>query len=97
MSGPTWKTYLFTYFGLLALLLVNTLIAFVNLGGFGTVIQIGLATVMACLVAGILMHGFYQAKVVQIIIAGGINFFLLMVALAMNDYFTRGWLPFPGK
>ncbi len=97
MSGPTWKAYLFTYFGLLALLLVNTLIAFVNLGGFGTGIQIGLATVMACLVAGILMHGFYQAKVVQIIIAGGIIFFLIMMSLTMNDYFTRGWLPFPGK
>ena len=40
MTGPTWKTYLFTYFGLLALLLVNTLIAFVNLGAFGTVIEI---------------------------------------------------------
>jgi cytochrome c oxidase subunit 4 len=93
-GGPTWKTYLFTYFGLLGLLLINTLIAFVNLGGWGTVIEIGLATIMACLVAGILMHGFYEAKIIQIIIAGGVIWFLIMMSLTLNDYFTRGWLPF---
>lgn len=97
MSEPTWKTYLFTYFGLLALLLVNTLIAFINLGAFGTVVEIGLATIMACLVAGILMHGFYQARLVQIIIGGGVIWFLIMMSLTINDYVTRGWLPFPGK
>ena len=94
MSEPTWKTYLFTYIALLALLLVNTLIAFLNLGAFGTVIEIGLATIMACLVAGILMHGFYQMRLVQIIIAGGVIWFLIMMSLTLNDYFTRGWLPF---
>ncbi|MBV9500715.1 MAG: oxidase [Acidobacteriaceae bacterium] len=94
MSGPSRKTYFLTYVGLLGLLLVNTLIAFVNLGWFSTVIAIGLATIMACLVAGILMHGFYEAKIVQIIIAGGVIFFLIMMSLTMNDYFTRGWLPF---
>lgn len=94
MTGPSWKSYLFTYLGLLALLLVNTLIAFVNLGWFSTVIAIGLATVMACLVAGILMHGFFEARLVQIIIAGGVIWFLIMMSLTMNDYFTRGWLPF---
>jgi cytochrome c oxidase subunit 4 len=94
MSEPTGKTYLFTYLGLLGLLLVNTLLAFVNLGGFSTVIEIGLATVMACLVAGILMHGFYEAKIIQIIIAGGVIWFLIMMSLTMNDYYTRGWLPF---
>jgi cytochrome c oxidase subunit 4 len=97
MSEPTWKTCLFTYFGLLTLLFVNTLIAFINLGAFGTAVEIGLATIMACLVAGILMHGFYQARLVQIIIAGGVMWFLIMMSLTMNDYFTRGWLPFPGK
>lgn len=94
MSEPTWKTYLFTYIGLLALLLVNTLIAFINLGAFGTVIEIGLATAMACLVAGVLMHGLYQMRLVQIIIAGGVIWFLIMMSLTLNDYFTRGWLPF---
>ncbi len=93
MNGPNWKIYVFTYLGLLALLLVNTLIAFVDLGAFSTVIAVGLATVMACFVAGILMHGFYEAKVIQIIIAGGVIFFLIMMSLTMNDYFSRGWLP----
>jgi cytochrome c oxidase subunit 4 len=94
MSGPNWKTYLFTYFGLLALLLVNTLIAFINLGWFSTAIEIGVATVMACLVAGILMHGLYEAKIIQIIIAGGVIWFLIMMSMTIGDYYTRGWLAF---
>ena len=76
MNGPSAKGYVLTYVGFLALLLVNTSLAFVNLGLFSTVIEIGLATVMACLVAGILMHGFYEAKVIQIIIAGGVIWFV---------------------
>ena len=94
MTEPNGKTYLFTYLGLLGLLLVNTLLAFIDLGAFSTIIEIGLATVMACLVAGILMHGFYEEKLIQIIIAGGIIWFLIMMSLTMNDYYTRGWLPF---
>jgi hypothetical protein len=26
-----------------------------------------------------------------------VMWFLIMMSLTMNDYFTRGWLPFPGK
>lgn len=97
MKEPAFKSYLFTYFGLLGLLLLNTLIAYINLGWFSTVIAIGLAIVMACLVAGILMHGFYENKIVHIIIAGAVIFLLIMMTNTLGDYFTRGWLGVPGK
>ena len=91
------KQYTFAWLGLLGLTLLNTLIAFVNLGVWNTVIEIGIATIMASLVAGFLMYALYETKVVRIVVAGGVIWFLIFMTLTLGDYMTRGWLPFPGK
>jgi cytochrome c oxidase subunit 4 len=91
------KQYTFTWLGLLGLTLLNTLVAFLDLGKWNTLIEIGIATIMASLVAGFLMHGFYETKVVRVVIAGAVIWFLIFMTLTLNDYMTRGWLPFPGK
>ncbi len=99
MNEPTLarKTYTFAWLGLLGLTLLNTLIAFINLGPWSTVIAVGIATIMASLVAGFLMHALFEAKIIRIILAGGVIWFLILVSLTLTDYITRGWLPFPGK
>ncbi|MFZ0591730.1 MAG: hypothetical protein WAM39_14790 [Bryobacteraceae bacterium] len=99
MNEPalTRKAYTFAWLGLLGLTLLNTLIAFVNLGPWSTVIAVGIATIMASLVAGFLMHALYEAKIIRVILAGGVIWFLILVSLTLTDYITRGWLPFPGK
>ena len=97
MRTPGLRAYVFTYLGLLGLLLVNTLIAFLNLGIFNTVIAIGIAVIMAFLVAGILMHGFFEAKLIPLIIATGIIWFLFMLSNVAGDYATRGWVPFHSR
>ncbi len=94
MNVPGPKTYIFTYLGLLGLLLINTLVAYINLGVFSTVIAIGIAIIMALLVAGILMHGFFDAKLVPIIMAAAIIWLLFMLSNTLGDYNTRGWVPF---
>ena len=91
------KKYIFAWLGLLGLTLLTTLIAFVNLGVWSTVIEIGIATIMASMVAGFLMRAFYEAKLIQIVIAAALIWFLVMISLTLGDYMTRGWLPFPGK
>lgn len=91
------KGYVFAWLGLLGLTLVNTLIAFLNLGVWSTVIAIAIATIMASLVAGFLMHALYQTKLIRVIVSGGIIWFLILMTLTLGDYVTRGWLPFPGK
>jgi len=91
------KKYIFTWLGLLGLTLLTTLIAFVNLGVWSTVIEIGIATIMASMVAGFLMRAFYETKLIKIIITAAIIWFLVMISLTLSDYMTRGWLPFPGK
>jgi len=91
------KSYTFAWLGLLGLVLLNTLIAFLNLGPWNMIIAVGIATVMASIVAGFLMHALYDSKVVRIVLAGGVIWFLIFVSLTLTDYMTRGWLGVPGK
>src|SRR5579863_5049707 len=83
-----------TWLGLLALTLANTLIAFVNLGPFSTVIAIVLTVVMAGLITAFWMHALQESKVIWIVIAGSVIWFLILVSGTLNDYITRGALPF---
>jgi cytochrome c oxidase subunit 4 len=91
------KTYTFTWLALLVLALVTTLIGFLNLGPFSMGIAILIATVKACLIVAFFMHGLYEARLIQIMIAAGVIWFLIMVSLTIGDYATRGWFPFAGK
>lgn len=99
MSEPALsrKKYAFAWLGLLGLTLVNTLVAFIDLGPWSTVIAVGIAAIMASIVAGFLMHAFYETMIIRIILAGGVIWFLILISLTLGDYMTRGWLPFPGK
>jgi cytochrome c oxidase subunit 4 len=91
------RTYVFTWLSLLGLTLLTTLLAFIDLGWFSTFLAVGLATVKASLIAGFFMHALFDSKVVKIIIASGVAWFLILVSLTLGDYMTRGWIPFPGK
>ncbi len=91
------KTYAFTWLALLALALATTLIGFLDLGPFNMIIAISIATIKAALIASFFMHALYENRLIRIIAAGGVIWFLFMVSLTLGDYATRGWLPFPGK
>ncbi len=95
--GLSRKKYVFAWLGLLGLTLLSTLIAFVDLGGWSTVIAVGIAVIMASVVAGFLMHALYETNLIRLIVAGAVIWFLILISLTMGDYMTRGWLPFPGK
>ena len=91
------RTYTLTWLALLALVLITTLIGFLNLGPLTMGIAILIATTKAALVVAFFMHGKYESKLVRIIIAAGVVWFLIMVSNTVGDYITRGWLPVPGK
>lgn len=99
MMKPRMKrrTYVLAYLSLLALTLITTLIAYLNLGVWSTVIAIGIATLMASIVAGIMMHALYESLLIRIFVSGGIIWFLFMISLTLGDYMSRGWLGIPGK
>ena len=86
------KTYTWTFLALLALVLATTLIAFLDLGPFTMVIALTIATIKAVLIASFFMHALYESKVIRVIVAGGVIWFLIMVSLTLGDYMTRGWV-----
>ena len=99
MSHPTVSVrhYTFTWLGLLFLTLVTSVIGTVDLGLFNLIIGLILATMKASLIAFIFMHALYESKLVRVVLAGGVVWFLILISLTLGDYLTRGWLPFPGK
>ncbi len=86
------RTYTWTFLALLTLALATTLIGFLNLGPFSMVIAVAIATAKAILIAFFFMHAFYESKVIRVILAGGVIWFLIMVSLTLGDYLTRGWV-----
>ncbi len=99
MNGPSFsaRTYVFTYFALLALVLATVLIGYLDLGWGSMFVAIAIATIKATLVAAFFMHALVEKRLVWLVIAGSIVWFLILVTLTMGDYITRGWLPVPGK
>ena len=91
------KTYIGAWLGLLALTLVTVLLGYLHMGPFNMIIGIAIATVQACIIAGVFMHALYETPLVRVMTAGGVVWFLIMITLMLTDYITRGWLPFPGK
>jgi len=92
------RTCVIVFVALLALALATTLIGFIDLGPFSMVIAITIATAKATLIAAFFMHALYEAKVIRVILAGGVIWFLIMVTLTLGDFMTRGWvLPLGGK
>jgi cytochrome c oxidase subunit 4 len=95
MNAPivSLKTYALVWGALLCLTLITTLIALVDLGPFTMLIAIGIATLKASLIASIFMHALFEAKLVKVVIAGAVVWFLIMMSLTLVDYATRGWTP----
>lgn len=99
MNGPSvsLKAYLLTYAGLLALTLSTVLIGYLDLGWGSMFLAVAIAAAKATLIALFFMHALVEKKVVWLVIAGAMVWFLILVSLILGDYITRGWLPFPGK
>ena len=99
MAAPSFtpKTYVFTYLGLLTLTLGTVLVGFVNLGWGSMFMALLFATMKATLIGCFFMHALVEKRLVKLVIAGALIWFLILISLTLGDYFTRGWLPFPGK
>ena len=94
MAQPTVskRTYLFTFLGLLGLTLLTTLLGFIDMGAFNTVVALLIAALKASLIAAFFMHALYESKLVRVVIAGGMIWFLILITITISDYISRSWL-----
>jgi cytochrome c oxidase subunit IV len=90
------RGYVLTWLALLGLTVLTVLVGFANLGQFSILIAVGIAAVQAALIAAFYMHALFGPRLVRVIVATGIVWFVFL-AQTLGDYITRGWVPFPGK
>ena len=91
------KTYAAVLITLLALTVITTLVAFVDLGDFSVVVALAIAVTKMLLVALFFMHVRYSTKLTRLVIVGGLLWLAILLLLTLSDFYTRGWLGTPGK
>jgi len=87
----TPKTYLQVFAALMVLTATTVGVAFIDWGALNTVIALVIAVTKAILVVLIFMHVRYSSQLTRIVIGGGVCWLLLLIALTLSDYLTRGW------
>jgi cytochrome c oxidase subunit 4 len=91
------RIYALIFATLLVMTAVTTFAAFVDLGPLGNFVAMGIATFKASLVVLYFMHVRYSTKLTSLVVTAGLFWLLILIALTLADYFTRGWLGVPGR
>jgi len=93
---PT-RVYYTVFATLMVLTALTVWIAFYDLGVLNDVAALGIAAIKATLVVLFFMHVRYSSRLISLIVGTGFAWLAILLVLVMADYFSRGWLPFPGK
>ncbi|MFN7999105.1 MAG: cytochrome C oxidase subunit IV family protein [Bryobacteraceae bacterium] len=91
------KTYTVVFVLLLALTLVTTLVATVDLGAFNVLVALVIAVIKMLLVALFFMHLRHSAVLTKLMVGGGLLWLAILLVLSLSDFVSRGWIPVPGK
>jgi len=91
------KVYFAVFFALMVLTFITIQVAFVDLGIFNTVAAIAIACIKASLVVLYFMHARYGTRLVWVVVATAAAWFVILIALTMGDYASRGWMVPPGS
>src|SRR6202051_4575543 len=83
-----------TYYTVYAMLMVCTYltwqVAYFDLGSLNTVAALGIAAFKAVLVALCFMHLRESPRLTSAVVVGGLFWLVILLALTMSDYLTRG-------
>ena len=89
------RTY-YTIFGALMVLTAITVsAAFINLGVMNFPVAISIAILKATLVILFFMHVKYSSQLTKLVCGGAFFFLVILFALTMSDYLSRGWFTSP--
>ena len=91
------KVYLAVFLALIALTAVTVLAAYIDLGFLNMPVALAIAVVKATLVVLYFMHVLYESRLIWLYLAGSVAWLVVLIGITLADYFSRTWLPFPGK
>lgn len=91
------KTYVATFVALIALTILTTAVAFVDMGELNTVVALAIAFLKMSLVVLFFMHLKYQKGMTRAVIVAGFFWMAILVTLTLADELTRHWTPVSGS
>jgi cytochrome c oxidase subunit IV len=91
------RTYILVFLGLIALTVITTAVAFVDLGAFSVVAALAIATGKMLLVALFFMHVRHSTKLTKLVLVGGLLWLGILLVLTLADFVTRGDVGVPGR
>lgn len=95
MTGSR-SLYIKVFLALEALTLVTAGVAYLKVGPFNTIVALAIAVTKMMLVMLFFMRLRESTRLTWAVVLGGFFWFGILIALALNDYVTRGpgWLRF---
>jgi cytochrome c oxidase subunit 4 len=91
------KSYVLVFAGLIALTILTTAVAFVDLGPFSVVAALGIAVCKMLLVALFFMHVRHSTQLTKLVVLGGLLWLAILILFTMADITTRGLFGVPGR
>ena len=85
------KIYFLIFFALMLGTALTVAVAFFDMGFLNTPIALVIALIKATLVILFFMHVKYSPKLVGVYAVSGFLWLCILLALTMQDYYTRGW------
>src|SRR5215467_3624260 len=89
------RVYVLVFTVLIALTVLTTAVAYVDLGPLNTVVALAIAVCKASLVVLFFMHMKYIPGMTRIVLAAALGWLAILLALTLSDVHTRQWLPAP--
>ena len=87
------KVYFAVFAALVVLTVVTWSVAKLDLGKMNAIVALTIAVIKATLVVLYFMHVRWSSRLTWVFVCAGFFWLLIMVALTLSDYFTRGWVP----
>jgi len=91
------RVYAAVFAALIALTILTTGVAFIDLGGdLNTIAAVAVAVCKALLVILYFMHVRYSDRLTWVFVGAGFFWLMILITLTMSDALTRNWLVIPG-
>ena len=92
------RVYAAVFAALIALTLLTTAVAFIDLGGnLNTIAAVAIAVCKALLVILYFMHVRYSDRLTWVFVGAGFFWLMILFTLTMSDALTRNWLVVAGS
>ena len=91
------RTYLLVFASLMVLTFLTVAASRYDFGAGNTVVAMGIAVLKATLVVLFFMHVRYGTRLIPLVVLAGLFWLVILIALSLTDYWTRGWLGVPGR